>query len=324
MNRRTFLATGASAALSAAPQRAKFGIATTCYLSVWKPKDTLEFLDHAIKSGAAGIQAPLTSLEPNYVRTLRSRLEQNGMYFEVMSGLPKGDPAQFEKTLTMAKEAGARCVRSACLSGRRYETFGRLEDWKTFVVNSNDAIESALKVAEKLKLPLAIENHKDWTVDEFVELLRFHNNPLLGVCLDTGNNMALLDDPYEVVERLAPYAVSTHIKDMAVAPYEEGFYLSEMVLGKGMLDIPRILSMIQKARPNTPFTLEMITRDPLPVPCLTEYYWATFPKRNGVYLARMLRTVRDKPQRLPKLSGLDPAAQRKLEDDNVQACLRYS
>ena len=38
----------------------------------------------------------------------------------------------------------------------------------------------------------------------------------VGVCLDTGNNVALLEDPMEVVETLAPLAFTTHIKDMAV------------------------------------------------------------------------------------------------------------
>ena len=77
MNRRMFLATaaaatGASAAAAAEP-RSKMGIAVTSYLSFGRPKDTLEFLEHANALGAGGIQMPLTSREPDYIRKLRAR-----------------------------------------------------------------------------------------------------------------------------------------------------------------------------------------------------------------------------------------------------------
>ncbi|HYZ83793.1 MAG TPA: TIM barrel protein [Bryobacteraceae bacterium] len=324
MTRRTLLATTAAFAMQAgaAPGKYKMGVATTSY-GVWKPNDTLEFLRHAVSIGAAGIQAPITDLQPSYIKTLRSELHKNGLYFEAMIPL-RTETAQLEKALGAAKEAGAVCVRTACLSGRRYENFQTLESWIKFVDESKTAVARALPLAAKAQLPLAIENHKDWTVDEFVTLLNQNKSPYLGACLDTGNNIALLDDPYEVVQRLAPYAISTHIKDMGVAPANNGFYLSEVVLGTGMLDLHRMIAVIQKARPKTHLTVEMITRDPLNVPCLTDQYWASFPGRSGLYLARTLRTVHEKASKLPKLTGLDPAAQRKLEDDNVRACLRFA
>jgi 3-oxoisoapionate decarboxylase len=329
MNRRDFLAAGAVALGAAnrmfgAEGRSRFGIATTCYLSVWRPKDTLEFLRHAVQLGAAGIQSAVTNLDPAYVKTLRSELEKNNLYFEAMIGLPKGDASQFEATLKAAKEAGAICARAACLGGRRYETFQTLDAWRKFVDDSKAAVARAVPIAERVGIAFALENHKDWTTDEFVALLKQYDSNKLQVCLDTGNNMSLLDDPYELVERLAPYAISTHIKDMGVAPAKDGFYLSEMVLGTGTLDMKRIIAMIQKARPNTHLTLEMITRDPLYVPCLTDRYWATFPDRNGVHLARAMRYVQEKQQKLPMLSTVAASEQRKTEDDNVRLCLRYS
>jgi hypothetical protein len=66
----------------------------------------------------------------------------------------------------------------------------------------------------------------------------------------------------------------------------------------------------------------MITRDPLKVPCLTDGYWATFPQRNGLYLARTLRMVREKP--LPVVTGLSREAQLQLEEDNVKKSLTYA
>jgi sugar phosphate isomerase/epimerase len=324
MNRRTFLATAAGAwAAAAAEPRSKMGIAVTSYLSFARPKDNLEFLEHANTLGAGGIQMPLTSREPDYIRKLRARAGDLGMYFEAIASLPgKGDSTAFESTAAAAKEAGALAIRVNCLPGRRYENFTNLADWEQAVAQSHERIDAALRIVEKHQVPLAIENHKDWTADEMVALMKAKASRWLGVCLDTGNNIALLDDPMAVVEALAPYAISTHIKDMGTAPYPDGFLLSEMPLGEGMLDMHRIVETIRRARPETRLTLEMITRDPLKVPCLTDAYWATFPERNGLYLARTLRMARERP--LPVVSGMAREAQLQLEEDNVKKSLTYA
>jgi hypothetical protein len=93
-----------------------------------------------------------------------------------------------------------------------------------------------------------------------------------------------------------------------------------------MLDLRRIVETIHRARPQTHMTLEMITRDPLKVPCLTDKYWATFPERGGIYLARTLRMVnaRKDPRPLPVPGALPHDAQVRLEEDNVHTCLNYA
>ncbi|MGA2589233.1 MAG: sugar phosphate isomerase/epimerase family protein [Bryobacteraceae bacterium] len=336
MNRRTFLNRGAllgtaamaaAAPARAAPPHSKMGIAATSYLSFAKPIDTLEFLEHANVLGAGGIQMHLAYHEAGYAHKLRARAEQLGMYFEAMASLPeKDDSAAFEQTAVAAKEAGARAIRVNCLPGRRYENFTHLADWQRAVARSRAALDVALRIVERLQVPLAIENHKDFTAGEMAALMKEKSSRWLGVCLDTGNNIALLDDPIEAVEALAPYALATHVKDMGVEAYPDGFLLSEMPLGEGMLDMRRIVDTIHKARPETRFTLEMITRDPLKVPCLTDKYWATFPERRERYLARALRMVREQQGRqpLPVVSGLPREAQLRLEEDNVKQSLSYA
>jgi sugar phosphate isomerase/epimerase len=327
MNRRMFLFTAAAAGTLSAAPRSKMGIAVTCYMTFGHPKDTYEFLEHANDLGAGGIQMPLTSKDPEYARKLRARAEQLGMYFEAIGSLPaRDDSGAFEQTVAAAKEAGALCLRVNCIPGRRYENFTSLEDWRKSTAQTRKTIDAALHIVEKHELPLAVENHKDWTADELAALMKEKSSRWLGVCLDTGNNISLLDDPMATVETLAPYAFTSHVKDMGVAPYPDGFLLSEMPFGEGLLDMRRIVDTIRAARPQTRITLEMITRDPLQVPCLTDKYWVTFPDRCGSYLARTLRMVRDrKDQRpLPVVNGLAHDAQLRLEEDNVKQCLNYA
>jgi sugar phosphate isomerase/epimerase len=323
MTRRTFA--GALAAAAVPGSTPKLGIASTCFMSASYPKDTLAFLERAHALGAAGIQMQLTSLDSGYLKRLRESAERYGMYLETMAELPKQDAAAFERALQTAREAGAAVVRVGCLSGRRYENFSSYDEWKRWVEQARDSVFRAVPVAERQKMPIAIENHKDWTAAELAALVKQISSEYAGVCLDTGNNIALLDDPYEVVETLAPYTLATHFKDMAVAPDDDGFLLSEVVLGDGLLDLRRIVRTIRSARPRTNLTLEMITRNPLRVPCLTAKYWATFPDRSGYVLARTLTMIRrnaGKP--LPRVDGLPREALAGLEEENVRKCLAKS
>jgi 3-oxoisoapionate decarboxylase len=334
MTRRTFFQT-ACAPLALAPllggrpvsasgTLTKMGIAWTSYMTYWRPKDAFALLEHCHELGAAGIQTTLSG----DLKKFRARAEQLGMYVEGMVPLPKnGDVAVFEQALQNAKEAGATALRAGYLSGRRYETFSTLADWQGFVTAAHKSIEAALPLLDKYKIPLGIENHKDWTADEHLALMKKYSNEYLGVCLDFGNNISLLDDPMDVAVKLAPYTVTTHLKDMAVGPHPTGFVMAEMPLGQGFLDLAKMISLVQQARPSTHLTLEMITREPLVIPCLTDKYWITFPERNGVYLARTLTLVNKETghgKPLPNPASLSADEQLKREDENVKLSLDYA
>jgi sugar phosphate isomerase/epimerase len=328
VTRRTFLGgiAAASGAGAMRPAPSTMGLSPDCFGVSKGPRTAYEYLAFAHALGAGGVQAVLPSLEPGYLRNVRQRVEELGMYLEITTALPGEDTAQFERVLAASKEAGAYCIRTVCLSGRRYENFNSLEEWNAFVADSRAKVARAAPIAERLRIPVGIENHKDWTIEEMVPLMKQYASEYLGVCIDFGNNISLLDDPMELAESLAPFAVNSHIKDMAVEEYEDGFLLAEVPLGQGMLDLNRILAVIRKHRPGMRFSLDMLTRNPLKITCLTEKYWATFPHRNGRYLARTLAMVRaHKPGKpLQRIDGMDQAAKERFEQQNIRECLDYA
>jgi 3-oxoisoapionate decarboxylase len=112
---------------------------------------------------------------------------------------------------------------------------------------------------------------------------------------------------------------------MAMEEYRQGFLLAEVPLGTGILDLPRALRTLRAARSEIRLNLEMITRDPLKVPCLTEGCWATFPELSGRHLAHTLSLIRDHPAShpLPRISDLAPADQLRAEDDNIRRCFAF-
>jgi len=310
----------------AEPPRTSMGVAQYSFPGSPYIRSSVGFLEYCRSLGAGGIQVELDSLDPDYLAKLRRRTAELRMYLEVIVELPQGDGADFEQHVVAARQAGAECLRAHCLLGRRYENFASLDQWKTFVAESHRRLELAVPMLEKHRLALALENHKDWTADEMVDFLARHPSEYLGVCLDTGNNLALLDDPAEAIRKLAPHAVTTHFKDVAAEEYSEGFLLSEVPLGRGLLDLAWVVECIRQARPRARLNLEMITRDPLQIPCLAGQYWVTFPERSQDDLARTLTLVRrhQPVEPLPHVSGLEEAARRQQEEDNVKQCLAYA
>ena len=80
-------------------------------------------------------------------------------------------------------------------------------------------------------MKLAVENHKDWRADELVHALKKLNSEWVGVTLDFGNSIALMEDPMEVIETLVPFAFSTHVKDMGVEEYDRRFPVVRSSIG---------------------------------------------------------------------------------------------
>jgi hypothetical protein len=113
---------------------------------------------------------------------------------------------------------------------------------------------------------------------------------------------------------------------MAVAESNDGFLLSEVPLGSGFVDLARVIALVRAKRPEANFNLEMITRDPLRVPCLGTKYWATFADLPAKELARTLAMVRDKAskQPLPRVSDLTLDGKLAREDENVRASFTFA
>ncbi|MBI4893609.1 MAG: TIM barrel protein [Acidobacteria bacterium] len=324
MTRRLFLT---AAALQPLKTRFHFGFTPDSFAILRPQRTALEFLERVHSMGAGGAQATLPpNADAAYLKQVRSFVETNNLYWELLLPLPQDDTTAFETAVKAAKEAGAESIRSVCLSGRRYETFNSLDQWNDFVRTSHRRISLAVPVAEKYKLPLGLENHKDWTAEEMPALFRQYSSEYFGACIDFGNNVSLLDSPMELIEALAPYVINTHIKDMAVEEYADGFLLSEVPLGAGLVDLPKAIALLRSKRPQVKFSLDMLTRDPLKIPCLTEKYWVTFTQRHARHLARSLATVRaNKPKApLPRVTGLSRDEALALEARILDQCLAWA
>ena len=343
MNRRTFIAMlpalAAARALLAAsgPNRCRVGICTFSCSQHWKAvaakyegvkfTDPPGFYRYARSLGAEGVQTSLRAPDAVLARQMRTLVETDGGYYEGELRLPKteGELADFETKVRLTREAGAEVARAVFTGGRRYEIFKTLNEFRVFHAQAEKTLALIEPVLRRNRLRVAIENHKDHTTDELVALMRKLSSEWLGVLVDTGNNIALLEEPHATVEALAPFALSVHFKDMAVQSCDDGFLLSEVPLGTGSLDLPRIVTTLARSNPRIVFNLEMATRDPLRVPCLTDDFFATFPERKAARLDATMSWVKAHPpaQPPPSVSGKTTAQVLTEEETNNRQGLAW-
>jgi sugar phosphate isomerase/epimerase len=339
MNRRRLLASTVAAAAAARADSAllpdrpapRLGLTIASYMQRWRPgfrqgwEDALDVLEHVHRLGLECLQIGVGGWSQDFAGRVRARREALGITLEGQISLPKdpGSAERFEADVRAAREAGALVLRTVCLGGRRYESFATPGDWERFGAESRASLELAEPILAKHGVKLAVENHKDWRLDEFLALLRHLDSPWIGVTFDFGNNLALLESPADLIAPLAPHLLTVHFKDMALAPSPDGFLLSEVPVGTGILDLRGMVDACLAANPGIRFNLEMITRDPLPVPVLRDAYWATLPAVPARDLARTLRLAASGvAASLPRISGLPPAEVVALEEANVVASIR--
>jgi 3-oxoisoapionate decarboxylase len=290
-----------------------------------------DFVDHCHSLGLGVVETRLASTDPEAIKKLRQKLDSYNMRVILDIPLPRDQngAAAFDAAVKAAKEAGAFSLHAA-MTQRRYEQFDTLEAFKSDFERCQKTIAMAEPILRKHQLRLGIENHKGWRAVEQAAWMKRVSSEWVGVHFDFGNNVSLCEDPADTLRILLPHVVASHIKDMAVEPYEDGFLLSEVPLGEGFLKLREMVQTLRTKDPNLPLDLEMITREPLKIPVFTDKYWATFDDSYsplpGRDLARMLELVRkNKPKNpLPRTAGLNPAAQAKLEDENNLKSIHYA
>src|SRR5436309_1234057 len=211
-------------------------------MTVW------DFLRRARRLGVQGISLESCYLpveDVAFLARLRDTLDEMG--FErvwawghprgLCSGTNRAAAKDLVRHLNVARRLGASVMR--IVGGSRHTRPARWAEHKRQLVKM---LAGLVGPAEENGVVLAMENHIDLLADEMAEIITTVNSPWLGVCLDTGNNLRLFEDPVVVAKTLAPWARATHIKDLGARggdPKQFDFWPS-MPLGEGLVDLPAI------------------------------------------------------------------------------------
>jgi sugar phosphate isomerase/epimerase len=110
--------------------------------------------------------------------------------------------------------------------------------------------KQAVPVAKDHGIKLAVENHIDFTSDEILQMLGEVDSEYFGLNFDTGNFLRLLDDPIAGMEKLAPYVLATHVKDLMPDKHArptDWHFFAGVPVGQGLIDNAALARLLHKA-----------------------------------------------------------------------------
>jgi 3-oxoisoapionate decarboxylase len=266
-------------------------------------EETLEF---ARARGLDGVQflepaALAGDLDAGALAALGRRAAALGLYLEV--GLPSPNPvrrgrqegrpvsaAEHARDLRRHVEAVAAlgCRHARAYVGDRHDRFRTDVSWDVQRAATGEVLRHLAPCCRDLGVRIALETHADLTCEELLELLDALGPELAGVTLDTGNLVMRLDDPIRAAERLAPWVLGTHLKDMVLAFTPRGLCWQARPLGAGVLPIGDLLATLHRANPGLNLSIELHPRT-YDLPIFDPTWLGFFPGLRPEALAAVVR-----------------------------------
>ena len=225
-----------------------------------QPRDAFWFLKKIVDLGLDGCHFDprhLRGWNEELVRGIGRFCAEHGLYLELGSG--GFDYERLADRIVLASQVGARLMRTF-IGGERQKVPAERRD--QLVISAVESFKRLSEVAERVEIPLALENHRDLTSDEVVHIVEAVGSPFVGSYVDTANSLPVWEDPIECVRNLAPHAAGTHLKDWKHW-WEEGISNTDgCALGLGDARVAEVYPILRKASPRMPITLQIPTVGP--------------------------------------------------------------
>ena len=303
--------------------------------SGWTP---FQHLDYSAKWKAKVVHFSeirfMNNLEPDHLRKVRAHADSLGIEIELgmRSICPtskafdaKAGPAEQQLGLMIdsAKLVGSRIVR--CFLG----TMADRGNGKPGSPTIEENMENTVKVLRAMKtravdagIKLAVENHAgDMQGRELKTLIEAAGPDFVGAVIDTGNPLWALEDPHLTLDILAPYVLTSHVRDSIAWRVPEGVAMRWVRMGEGNVDIDGFIRKYAERCPGKALSMEIIVIPPRVFPILEPKFWEGYRNVPAWYLSRFLAIAETgKPSAAPPKPA-DPAAQ---EREDLEASIHYT
>ena len=315
------------------PAPVRFGLDTfSLGAQKWTP---FQFLDFAAKWKVKVLHFSeirfLGGLEPGHLKQVRARADELGIDLEIGMRSICPTSTTFDKSAGTAEEQLARMIDAAALV--------RSPIVRAFLGSSADRkggierhIAETVKVLKNVRskfmdagLKVAIENHAgDMQARELKGLVEAAGPEFVGVCIDSGNPVWTIEDPHLTLETLAPYVLTSHMRDSALWRTREGVAVRWTRMGEGNMGMPEyIRSYIQKC-PGKAVSLEIIVT---PKPRMFNYlepgFWELYRSQPAWEFARFLALAENGTETMPPAErAAMPPAEQNLAD--VEESIRWT
>jgi len=339
MLRRTFLAAAAGTLAQGAPATApgakvKLGVDLFSLRSQnWTP---LEYLDYCAKWGVRVVHFSeirfTGGLDDDNLKRVRERAEEHGIQVEIGMRSICPTSSMFDTKAGTAEEQLTRMIRPARTVGSPIirAVLGSAEDRRgklpleAHIENTVKVLRNARSQIMDAGLKVAVENHAgDMQARELRMLIEEAGRDFVGACLDSGNPLWTIEDPHLTLETLAPYVLTSHVRDTSVWNTPQGAAVAWTRMGEGNVGIEEYVRAYAAKCAGRALSLEIIVTGPRYYNYRDPGFWAAYSKTPAWEFARFLALVekgapRPAPPQLPK----EAAVARERED--LEASLRWT
>jgi sugar phosphate isomerase/epimerase len=331
-DRRTFLKTMGAAALAmgmpmplsaSAAANVRFGVDVfSLGAQNWTPFQVLDWaakmkvkVVHFSEVRFLGSPRWQEALAPDNLKKIREKAGELNIDLEVgmrsicpssadFASAQRNDPTlgtadeQIARMLDAAKALGSPLFR--CVQGTQADRSGDgieshiADTIKVLKANRSRILDSGIK--------LAIENHAgDMQAREMKTLIEGAGPDIVGVCLDSGNPVWAIEDPHLTLETLAPYVLTSHMRDSYLFNSPQGIAVRWTRMGDGNMGMEDYLRTYVQKCPGKAVSLEVIVQTGYR---LFDYRnpaaWAIYKTTPAWEFARFLTLAdRGEPQPLP-------------------------
>ncbi len=337
MDRRTFVLGTAAAALhmsrAAAWQAAGVELGSIDGSVGGNQFTAAQFLDYlaSIKLTWAMVSLPAPVLaDEAAIRGVRDHADRLGIKLQLAHGSVCPSARAFNAQLGTLEEQVARALKASQIFGASCMRciLGGDPERPQIDMHIDNMIKAVRGIRSRIVdsgVKLAVENHGgDLQAREMKMMVEAVGRDVMGVCLDSGNPVWMLEDPHMTLEILGPFAETCHVRDSAVWKAPEGIAVRWVNMGDGNVDIDGWIRKFIQLKPGLPIIFENLVSARPRIHAISDpKFWDNWRNMPAWELARFVAIAE---KGVPKPATPRPesktAGQQRIED--LEICVRYT
>ncbi|HET8548267.1 MAG TPA: TIM barrel protein, partial [Bryobacteraceae bacterium] len=295
-----------------------------------------QYLDYAAKLGARVVHFSeirfIGSLDDEHLRRVREHAERLGIELELGMRSICPSSKSFDATHGTAEQQIERMLRAAKMAGSPIVRcfLGSAQD-RTGGIPIEGHIENTVRVLRNVRakvidsgLKIAVENHAgDMQGRELKTLVEGAGKDFVGVCLDSGNPLWAIEDPHVTLDTLAPYVLTSHVRDTVVWRIPEGAAVQWCRMGEGNVSIDEWVRKYARLCPGRALSMEIIVTGPRRYPYLDPKFWDGYRNTPAHEFSRFLALV-EKGTAKPASPPVPKEQQPDREREDLEASIAWT
>lgn len=236
------------------------------------------------------------SRDDKYLHSIRDKAKELGieLHLGTWSICPSSNTYRYKGPaeehlrlgIRMAKALGSPVIRVILGNQRDRASSGGI---RARIADTVAVCKACKKDALDANVKIAVENHAgDMQAWELVDLIEAAGKDYVGANIDSGNAVWAMEEPLANLEMLAPYVLTSSLRDTAVWKTEKGAALQWTVMGEGDVDQKAYMEAFVKRCPGVPVHIETISGFNLDVPYRTTEFWPQWKEAKAESFARFL------------------------------------